>query len=281
MQTIIVPTDFSESADNALAYACELARALKSKIVLFHTYELPVLATDYPVLPVTAQEMKVEIRNALNKTKEKFKAVFPELDFAVETVIGSVDREINHAISKHNVHYVVMGTRGVSGVGEILVGTNAASVMEHADCPVIVVPANAKFEGLKKIVLAADYGEHNYEHAENAIDFAKVFNAEVALLHVSKGDSDDTFEESELMVFKNRLVERQKYNSIITVLVNDFDAFHGINTFIEEYKAELLIVSMRSRTLLQKVFSRSLTKRMAYHSHIPVMALHISNKREK
>jgi nucleotide-binding universal stress UspA family protein len=275
MQSIIVPTDFSANADHALAYACELANVLKLKIVLFHAYQVPVPVSEMPAVPFSEEDIRKSSLEGLQQTKENFRNKCPGLIFEIETMHGSLELLVNKVTAEYNGKYIVIGTKGASGVAEILLGTNAAAVMEKAICPVICVPENAKFTGLKNIILTADYGQHNFEHAAETIELARPFQAEVTLLHVTSGELEDYFEDRELLLFRNKLVEKSDYTHLGFKLLTDKDVYHGVNSFVEEHGADLLVVSMRTRTIWQKLFHRSLTKRMAYHSHLPVMALHI------
>ncbi len=275
MQSIVVPTDFSANADHALAYACEMAKILKLKIALFHAYQVPVPVPEVSVLPLSEEEIRKSALEGLQQTKENFKNKYPDLLFEIETMQGSLEFLVNNATAKYNGKYIIVGTKGSSGISEILVGTNAAAVMEKAKCPVICVPENAKFTGLKKIILTTDYGQHNFKHGIETIELAKPFLAEITLLHVTSGDLEEYFEDRQLLLFKDKMVKKSEYSRIAFKLLTDKDVYHGVNSFIEEHGADLLVLSMRSRTIWQKLFHRSLTKRMAYHSHLPVMALHI------
>ncbi len=275
MQSIIVPTDFSANAGHALVYACELARVLKLKIVLFNAYHLPAPTPEVSILTFPVGEIRASVLDELRQTKENYKNKYPELLFEIDAMQGDLVHVINNATAKHNTKYIVMGTKGSSGIAEILVGTNATAVMEKATCPVICVPENAEFTGLKKIILAADYGQHNFSHGIEAIELAKPFLSEVTLLHVTSGELEEYFEDRQLLLFKDTIVKKGEYSRVGFKLLTDKDVYHGVNSFIKEHRADLLILSMRSRTIWQKLFHRSLTKRMAYHSHLPVMALHI------
>jgi nucleotide-binding universal stress UspA family protein len=168
-----------------------------------------------------------------------------------------------------------MGTHGASGIGEFLIGSNAASVMENSTIPVMAIPDKAKFNGMKTIVFAADYGNHNFNHMHFLIDFAKCFDAEIIMLHITSGKIEDNFEDLEIGRFKERIIKESGYKNISYRLLEDKDVFHGMNLYLDQFPPDLLAMSMHDRTLAQRIFGRSLTKRMAYHSHVPVLALHI------
>lgn len=275
MKTIVVPTDFSDNAENALTYACEFNRKLNAKIHLLHSYHLPLPASDGPVVPISPKEMENIAINGLNRTKNKFELIFPGTQFETEATLGMASDEIESYAKKLNSDLIIMGTHGASGLKEFLIGTNAAAVMERASCPVLTVPEKAIFGGIKTMVFAADYGKHNYSHVIKLVEIAKIFDAEIILLHISSGEMEDTMEDLEIGQFKERVTRDSNYSKISYRLIEDKDVFHGMNTYIEQNKPDLLAISMRHRSFIEKIFSRSLTKRMAYHSDVPVLSMHI------
>ena len=276
MKTILVPTDFSENADNALAFAAGLNKKLKAKIIIYHTFHIPLVATDIPIPVQTEEELTLDSLRMLNKTEKKIRLNYPDMDFAIETSQGFADEEIVSLEKKYNCDLVIMGTHGASGITELLMGSNTGRVMEKSVCPVLAVPEGAKITDMKKIVFAAEYGAHTFENVYKVVELARLFDSEVILLHITKGRFDENFEYAELEAFKRKAVEESKYPKISFRLLEDKDVFHGLSLYLEEIKGDLLVLNMRHHAFVQRIFSRSLTKRMAYHSHIPVLALHMA-----
>lgn len=276
MKSLLVPTDFSENADNAITFACEMNLKLGATIHLLHSYYVPVPATDIPLVPISDNDMRDIAIEGLTKTKDRFMNRYSGMEFNLYATVGEVDNEVVAYSNKFDDTIIVMGTHGASGMGEVLFGTNTASVMEKAQCPVIAIPEKAAFNGLRKIVFAADYGTHNYDHAIKLIDIARKFNSEVILLHVSSGEIEGAVEDIEISRFKDRLLEATKYPNLSYRLVEDEDVYRGISDYAEKYNPDLITISMRNRSLMERLFSRSLTKRLAYHSVVPVLALHIA-----
>ena len=277
MKTILVPTDFSKCANNALRYAAELNKTLNARILVFHSYHVPVPATDIPIDLKTEAELKKGALKSLQDLKITYSQKYPGMQFLVETSSGFADDEIITRVGKEQCDYVVMGTHGSSGLREFLLGSNTTTVMEKATCPVFAVPEDAVFNGLGQVVFAADYGMHNYDNVLKVIELIKPFNSEITLLHIRIGKLDEFLEYSELEGFKNRVVEESKYSRISFSLIDHTDVYQGMNTFTEEAKPSLLVLSMRNRSFVEKIFSRSITKRMAHHGHTPLLVFHIGS----
>lgn len=275
MKTIIVPTDFSDNAMHALRYACMLNVKLNGKIILFHSYALPVLAIDMPyeIMPPDDELKKVSLI-ALNNQKHQILAEFPGMKFETLVDAGFAEDGITNMARTKEADFLIMGTQGASGLREALIGSITASVMEDTSCPVIAVPEKATINRLNKIVFATDYALSDFENISKVTEIAKPFNAEIILLHVSSGELDKAYEFAAIETFKENVKEENKYENISFKLLDSRDILDGLNFYLDEIKADLLVMSMHHRTFFQKMFNRSKTKRMAFHTHIPLLAFH-------
>ncbi|MBL0259156.1 MAG: universal stress protein [Bacteroidetes bacterium] len=272
MKNILVPTDFSGNATHAIRFALELSRKQKSKITLFHSFVLPVYATDIPVFPQADEELRKVSEEALSNLVSKLKNENPGVVIDSFVSQGYAEDEIVDAAKSSGADMIVMGTQGASGLREALVGTITASVMDHAECPIMAVPEGASFTSFDKIVYATSYAEGDFQHVEEIIDFARLFNAEVILLHISSGTVDTSYEFESIERFKERIVEDSQYERISFKLLENKSVYEGLNQFLEEVKADLVAMTLHKRSFVQKLFNRSITKRMAYHTHIPLIA---------
>ncbi len=275
MKTIIVPTDFSDNAMHALRYACMLNGKLNGKIILFHSYAMPVLATDmtFEIMPPD-DELKKLSHKMLKEQLQQITSEFPGMNFETVAEAGFAEDEIINLAKTKEADFLVMGTQGASGLREALIGSITASVMEDTSCPVIAVPEKATVNRLSKIVFATDYALNDFENIGKVIELAKPFNAELTLLHVSSGELDKAYEFAAIETFKENVKEENKYEKLTFKLLDSREVLDGLNFYLDEIKADLLVMSMHHRNFFQKMFSRSKTKRMAFHTHIPLLAFH-------
>jgi nucleotide-binding universal stress UspA family protein len=275
MKTILIPIDFSKNSDNAIHFALELNKRLNAKITLFHSYVVPAYASDIPVVMVSDEELKSSAEKGMAKLTERLGMEYPGMP--IETMLhdGFAEEEIVAATATSKTDLVIMGTQGASGLREVLIGSITAAVMEEAECPVLAIPENAAFKGLHKIVFATNYAENDFENVENVIDIARQFNAGVILLHISSGELDTAYEYAAIETFKERIKADSKYENVSFKLLESRDVIDGLSFYLDEVKADMLAMSMHHRTFFQKVFNRSKTKRMAFHTHIPLLAFHV------
>lgn len=272
MKTYLLPTDFSDNAAHAVRYALSLNRKINARVVLFHSYVIPVYGTDIPIVVPQDTELRKASEDALHKLLSQLKQEFPETEFSTDIQSGYPEEEIVAAAASHKADMIIMGTQGASGLREALVGTITAEVMKHAPCPVMAVPASAAFKPYKKIVFATNYTEGDFLYVEQVLEFARPFGAELILLHISSGEFERAIEYDAIERFKERIKEDSRYKNVQFKLLESRDVYQGLNLYLEEIQADLVAMTMRKRSFIQKIFQRSVTRKMAYHSHIPLIA---------
>lgn len=280
MKSIVIPTDFSENADNATRYALSINKKLNADVHLFHAYVLPVYATDVPVISPDLASVKSDSMSSLQKLSSRLRKEFPESQEKIHVSIsaGYPETEIPDFSKTKNASLVIMGTTGASGMKETLFGTNTASVIGKLDCPLLVVPKGANFSGIKKIVFATNFAENDAENVEAIVNFARYFDSEVILLHISVGNLNKPFEYNSIETFCQRMKESYGYEKIRFKMIENPNVEEGIEHFIDEEKVDLLAMTNRHRSVFQKLFDRSLTRKVALHTHVPLMVFHVKER---
>ncbi len=279
MKTILVPTDFSANAEHAIRYAVIFAKPFGAKVVLFHSYLLPVYATDLPLPVATDEALRLASQESLEKLATRMRSEFPGVNFETRLEAGYAEEAIRAAVEAMKADMVIMGTRGASGIREALIGTITASMLEVLDVPLIAVPAESPVKAPSRIVFATNYSEGDFQHVLDVIEIAKGVKARVSLLHVSSGELEKEYEYEAIERFKERLKEDSHFANIDFNLLENKDVYEGLSEFLISSGADFVATSMRRRSFLQKLFTRSITKEMAYHTHIPLLAFKVGDKR--
>lgn len=139
-QTIMVPTDYSPSAENALDLAVKFAEAYGAKISLIHAYQVP--ADIYPYTLYITEGMLEKIKETHEMKMESLRKHLEGKGVEVEgTVVrGESHDAIAQAARERQADLIVMGTRGVTGLKHLALGSTAERTVRYADCPVIAVP---------------------------------------------------------------------------------------------------------------------------------------------
>lgn len=271
-----MPTDFSSNAKNATDYACNLAKTLDSKIVLFHSTHLPVVSANEVIMAVDPVSLEKDSLSHLNLLKKEIEKNFGQVEIENVTTIGFAVEEIIDVVKQQKIDLVVMGTKGASGMTEILIGSNTADVIEKCHCPVLAIPAESHFKVPKKVVFATNYADNDFQSIYLLAEIMKPFNAEIVILHVD--DNQDSKMESRMLEwFKGQVKTNIPYDQFLFNLISGKNTIEALDQFIMENDVDILSVSMRKRNFFDKLTSKSLTRKLAYHTHIPLLAFHAHN----
>lgn len=197
---------------------------------------------------------------------------------------GNPVDEINGQAAEGKMDMIIMGTEGASGIDKVLFGSNTASVIERAPCPVLAVPSHTKLAVPSKIVFATDYQDNDMQTLQALTKLVAAFKAELIIVHVSKeklparptekvqsgGKSDrDLIEQFSKAVAKETGLPQPYYY----VMPHD-NIQKGIELFVDSAGADLFALSTSKRTVFEKLFDASLTKKMAYQARLPLLAFH-------
>ncbi len=280
MKNILFPTDFSPNADNALNFAIEIARKIKGNLVLFHAYSVQLIDPNMPaeIYLSAYQEEEKSAKESLDKLSKRIIDSNKDGDgnslFTTEAIVtqGLVVDEVLSLITDFKIDIVVMGTHGASGITELILGSNTASLIEKASVPVLAIPQLTGFNGIKNIVYAYDEIQTCLPSFNRLLSFAEIFDSNITLLHII--DSEKNTVELNKQEFE-KIKKTVGYEKIRLELVKEENVLEGINDYVNSNDVDVLAMAIKKRTLFDKIFSRSLTKKMAYHTKIPLLALHL------
>lgn len=268
---IIVPTDFSEPANKALVYAIELASKAEASIHILHVNQVAMVDATMP-----AETYQVFVKEIEEATENSFKElaetllVQTKVKYTFKTLLGFVVEKICDYASELEADLIIMGTTGASGAAEILIGSNAASTVAKSKVPVLVVPKELSFSDYTRIVYATDYNEPEFPALMRLIYFAELFDCRLDVIHV-KSDADKYFNASNNFFNKNKA--NISYPKIHYIELEKGDIVQSINQYVDEVSADLLVMAKHNRNFFDRLFHRSLSKKMAFHTKIPLLVL--------
>lgn len=272
--SILVPTDFSKNASNALDYAITLAKKEKAKILLLHAFHVTYITPDVP-----AEFMATEIENAEKMAVKKMKSLYEKVkheNIECEVFLrqdAAVDLIMEVAQDK-NPEFIIIGTTGASGLEDIIMGNITATVISKAKCPVIAVPEKASFKHIKHITYATDYLISDLDALKKLVEIAKLFKATITVVHISNEVFTHENEEQFMNKFKAKVKKKIKYENIAYKLIYGQNFINTLEEYIHHESSDLLAMSTHHQSIYDKVFGKSNTKKMSYHSTIPLLAFH-------
>lgn len=274
MKTIIIPTDYSGAATNAMNYALDMAIAINADVLLFHAYTVPVSMADVPVMLISVEELEKNAKAEMVNLREKAAHIVSgKIKVETETKLGDTVDELEKLCDRIQPFAVVMGTRDTSGIERTLFGSNTMQAVRRLKWPVIAVPPGKEYgKGIRKIGFACDLKDVVDTTPAGIIkDVVRQFNAEFHILNIS-GDGSKPEKESsgEYALLKSILAEANP--TIHLIQHNDIE--DGINEFAEMNNLDLLITIPKKHKLLEGFFKKHSTKQLVFHSHVPVMCIH-------
>ena len=273
MKTIIVPTDFSDAATNAAEYAVSLAKEINAKITLLHVYHVPIPSTESPIMVITNDEMQKNNEKALKKLASHLKGN-TKVEITYKAVMGMAVEEISEEEKTANL--IVMGMKGAGKLSEIVLGSIATATLRNAKIPTLIIPAHTKFRVPKRIVFACDYSAKNdYNTIEPLKELVQKFNSKLFILNVkSNKDIISEDEAGASLRLENKLNDT---NHIYHCSENE-NLIDGINEFAENKKAEMIVTIPHRHNLLERLFHKSISKEIAFHTHVPLLTLPDNHK---
>jgi nucleotide-binding universal stress UspA family protein len=265
MNTIIVPTDFSPAAENATAYAAQLARKISASVLLLHVYGLPVPMADYPVLMVTADDVKKSADRSLHHALENAKQAFADVQFETASRMGDVVTEIEEVCRQRPPFALVAGTKEVSGFDRFLFGDTVASLARNCSYPLIAVPENSHPGMPVNVVLATDMQNSGEIPAEKISAIVRQLGASLHIVHVEMKNVETIPAEDLLKAFSG---VNASYHCI-----TDKDVEEGLKQYVQQNNIDLVLVLPHKHNFYERLFFRQHTQGILHSMPVPVMSL--------
>lgn len=273
MKTIIVPTDFSAVALNALHYALALAKDLPAKIILYHAYQIPVTFSEVPVVTISLEELQKESETKLQELKRDAEHITShEVHIEAQNILGDVVEELATMCNNYRPHLVVIGTKGAGALERMIIGSSTLAAIKRLDAPVLIVPPGATYKPIKKIGFACDFNHVKDTIPVDEIEtLVKTFHASLHILNVDYKEKHFTEDLSAELTELNEMLEHlhPHYNYINSKFVEE-----GINAFSDANSIDLLLTVPKKHNFWENIFRKSQSSELVLHSHLPIVAVH-------
>jgi nucleotide-binding universal stress UspA family protein len=276
MQKILVPTDFSDNALKAVGYAAEIAKKSGASIILLHVIEPAInMAT---MQADSSGEKVVKERSAkLSLSLESIAGVYPNVKVIPYLAGGSVIPSILKYAEKEKMDLIIMGTKGASGLKKIFVGSVTAGVIGKTNIPVLTVPVSYQMEKPDAIVFATNQFEKNKELLNKIVAVSKLFSSAIHVVVFKDLGEDETadfiYNDEQLNDYLKFLGET--FPNVIfkgkLLIGKDFE--NTIDWYSNKNEADIIAMVTYPKSFFDKVLQKSVTKKMAFNSEIPILAI--------
>lgn len=273
MSVIIAATDFSATGDNAVRYACSLAKDHSASVVVVHSFIVPIAFSDtpMPVLPIDDSREIAEER--MKKELNELKSLFPDVKVVGKIMYGDIVDSLREYLEDEAKPWlIVLGNSGTGEEASLWLGSTALSALKNLPYPVVAVPSELSYSGIRKICFACDY-KHVTGHLPSTqlLDVVQHTKAELHILNVDHNDrgvDPETPLETE---------ELHRYLAPAKPQFHFVDNSHtdeAINKFVEDNQMDWLVVIPHRHSFFEGLFHKSHVKAMVRTSKVPIVALH-------
>ncbi|MCM4158708.1 universal stress protein [Antarcticibacterium flavum] len=276
MKKILLPTDFSENAYNAIRYAVQLFQKEECTFYLLNTYT-PVLYDSEYILYSPSNLSLDEIyqknsQKGLEKVEKKVKKEFsnPNHHFERISAFSLLNEEIKEQVRQKNIDLVVMGTQGATGAEQILFGTHTVHAIKRVKCPLLAIPSGFAYKSPQNILFPTDF-DVNYtkHHLEVLLDLASKHQAKVLVLHISFG-----FELGPKQLKSKELLAdylegtKHNFNSIEKDTVTS-----GIYHFQKENDVDMLVMISNKHSFFENLLFRPVINEIGFQLKTPFLVI--------
>jgi len=276
MKTILVTTDFSAPSQTAAHFAMYLANKMKARVTLCHAIQMSPAITvaaqvsggleSYSVIKDAADEqIRLQALSLAADEEKDTNSGTPDVDCIV--VPGSVPEVVNDLVEKKEICLVVMGMFGAGAINRVLLGSNSQNLIDRAVFPVLLVPFKMIPETINKIAFASDLSEGDIGLIHSLVSFARPFNAEILIVHISGAKADP----HQISSFLNEVTCKVNYPKIYYRHVEDKDINRGLNWIAENGFIDVFAMVHRKKSFPDNLFSSSHTQKLSRRIDIPLL----------
>lgn len=278
MKNILIPTDFSENAWNALLYAISFFKKTHCTF-----YILNVNAINTNVSGETAMYLAPELleETLLAESNEKLKILIKRIEqlplnvkheFSTLACYGFLTDHIKRQVTEKNIDLIVMGTKGASGLKSVSIGSNTGDVITKVPCTVMAVPEQATYHSVKEIGLPSDFQlKYHYKILQTLKDIISLKNASLRLLFVSlRNEKLSPIQECN----KTFLLDHFKDIECSFHVVTGKKIDESIQCFTESRNLDLLVMIAKNLNFLERILFRPTVEKISYHTKVPFLVIH-------
>lgn len=251
MKTILVPTDFSANAANAINYATALALSTHCKLILMHAIEPDVVEIPgNPFIRRIDNRLVAYYQDKLQNLAKYIRSQFNS-NLEVETVCvpGPFPQPLNDLVCSKQVDLVVMGTKGAHNWLHKIFGTNTAGFIKQAVCPVLAVPASVQYKVIKNIAYASSFESQETIFLKQLVAIAEPLNASIAIFNIKSDNQLDLVSDQQVL---HKIKKDFPESNFSFSQTKEDDIVAGIEFFARENQVDVLAFSVYEPDMLEK-----------------------------
>lgn len=276
MKTILVPTDFSKNASNGVRFAVLLAQKLQARLILLNALKVPAPAAEIPhqLAEALAEEKRAEATAKLDSECRKIRrAAGIECLYALREGDG-LDAILDYAPAQH-IDYIVIGTKGAGENPTGFFSNTASRLLAKTDIPVIVIPGKASIsKNIDNITFATNYALTDIDDIARLRRLAGAIGAQVTVLHLSDEKVPVARQVQMMAEFRQKVNAVAAPGHVLFRVAPAQNSWKALEEYVNGHHTDMIAMSTHLRSTLDRLFTRSLTKRVALSTQIPLVVFH-------
>lgn len=279
MRHVLIPTDFSECAWNAVRYALTMFRNQECTFYLLNTYTPAITSSRFMATSLEDGRMTNSAneysKKGLDKVLGKIQKEFSNKKHRFKTIssFSLLVDEIVETVALYKIEMVIMGTKGASGIEDVFMGSNTVGVIKTIkDCPVLAIPYNHDFKRPSEIAFATDFTRfYTKSELRPLVELAKFFEATIRVVHVQYEIKNLT----ELQQFNLEML--RKYLGDVEHYIHTISELNSVSKTLEVFSREmgihLLAMLNYQHSYMEQLTREPIVKRVAFHTQIPLFVI--------
>ncbi|MEP7128252.1 MAG: universal stress protein [Chitinophagales bacterium] len=277
MKTILVPTDFSENAVNAMKYGIRLAAKLESKIVFFHSTHIPLRVELFGIPDSEMKRLeKMDMSNKkmlLDKTIDRLYHQMQIIRDASKVLMvvkteKYVVEDIIIAATNSKASLIVMGTHGASGFNKLF-GSTTSILISKSEIPVLAIPSGYRFRQVKSLLYFSDLKSPVMELGM-LVPLAKSFGSIIDIFNLSYNPDVD----EEKLFNKLKGVAKGVRLELIQLKRNPGESLlEQLREFLDYRKPDWAVMFPARKRFFEYIFEGSKTEKFSYNLKVPLLSI--------
>ena len=279
MKRILIPTDFSNNAWNAIRYAMRLFQKQECEFFLLNTYTPVIPSSRFMAPMVNGVRIEDAVRstseNGLTKTVQRIQKEFNNPKHSFETIssFNLLADEVKDVVDNYHIDLIVTGTKGASGMEEVFMGSNTVRIIKSTKkCPILAIPQNFEFTAPSEIAFATDFNRfYSLSELIPLIELAQSFEATIRIVHVQYEIKALTeLQQFNLNMLRKYFADVEHYIHTVSELNS---VSHTLDVFSKELDIHLLAMLHYQHSYMEKMTREPIVKRTAFHTQIPLLVI--------
>ena len=278
MHHILLPTDFSKAAQNAMDFSFSFFRGASCTFHFLNTYTpdfihsrvMALASSGSPEEDAMQVASEQGLRNLINSLADEH----PDSGFDFRTVssFNLLTEEIREQVELHDIDLIISGTTGASGLKEVFLGSNSVRILKAAsESPILVIPQEARFRKNGRIALVTDFcSPYSASQIESILEFQKRMDGSLEVMHIGNPEGLTGFQE----LHKHQLfLELERLEPHMKWMWPQASKAQVIQNYLQQESIDMLIMIRNEHHLVDEWLREPVVKKVAFHTRIPMLVL--------